>query len=192
MSLADPPWPGHRPAGDSPAARPPRRPAPPVRCTSHRASNGRPQRPARRLPRALPGIDREHRKHPRRRLPVLAPVPPGEGDPGNLLAGTEAVIYGATWETVSPEIVMDTHRKRAPRCGQGCPAGLSIAKSADAENAGAMQYSPKQRPESACRTRRSPPRAKADRSGSSPTTQPPFVKDRRFAARLSRSYRHCV
>ena len=48
---ADPARPGHRPAGDSPAARPPRRPAPPVRCTSHRASNGQPQRPARRLPR---------------------------------------------------------------------------------------------------------------------------------------------
>jgi uncharacterized protein (TIGR03086 family) len=46
-----PPRPGHRPAGDSPAARPPRRPAPPVRCTGHCASNGWPQRPARCLPR---------------------------------------------------------------------------------------------------------------------------------------------
>src|SRR5262249_24382160 len=45
--------------------------------------------------------------------------------------------------------------------GQGRPAGLSIAKSADAENAGATQHSPKQRPQSA----RSTPCA---RSGASP------------------------
>src|SRR6266851_398423 len=51
---ADPARPGHRPAGDSPRAGPPRRPAPPVRGTSHRRSHRQPQRPARRLPRAHP------------------------------------------------------------------------------------------------------------------------------------------
>ena len=46
--------PRHRPAGDSPRAGPPHRPAPPVRGTSHRGSHRRPQRPTRRLPRAHP------------------------------------------------------------------------------------------------------------------------------------------
>jgi len=40
-----------------------------------------------------------------------------------------------------------------PRLGQACPAGLSMAKSVDAENAGATQHSPKQREQSARRTR---------------------------------------
>src|SRR5215468_1284295 len=65
------------------------------------------------------------------------------------------------------------HRKSARRWGQGCPAGLSIAKSADAENAGATQHSPKHRPQSARRTRCPPPRAEAEGSGSSLNTQSP-------------------
>ena len=40
-------------------------------------------------------------------------------------------------------------RKPDRRFGQGCPAGLSIAKSADAENPGATQHNPKQRAQSA-------------------------------------------
>src|SRR5215475_6012504 len=59
------------------------------------------------------------------------------------------------------------HRKSARRWGQGCPAGLSIAKSADAENAGATQHSPKHRPQSARRTRCPPPRAGPADPGSS-------------------------
>jgi hypothetical protein len=45
------------------------------------------------------------------------------------------------------------HRKSGCRWRQGYPAGLSIAKSAEAENAGATQHSPKQRSQSARRTR---------------------------------------
>jgi hypothetical protein len=44
--------------------------------------------------------------------------------------------------------------KPSPRFGHACPAGLSIAKSAEAANAGATQHSPKQRAQSARRTRR--------------------------------------
>jgi len=35
-------------------------------------------------------------------------------------------------------------RKSGRRFGQGCPASFSIAKSAEAENAGTTQHSPKQ------------------------------------------------
>ena len=45
-------------------------------------------------------------------------------------------------------------RKSAARFGHGRPAGLSIAKSAEAVNAGATQHSAKQRAQSA--RRRSP------------------------------------
>jgi hypothetical protein len=44
-----------------------------------------------------------------------------------------------------------SQRKPPPRFGHGCPAGLSIAKSAEAANAGATQHSPKQRAQSARR-----------------------------------------
>src|SRR6266536_2546512 len=47
-------------------------------------------------------------------------------------------------------------RKSACRFGQACPAGLSMAKSAEAEKAGATQHSPKQRSQSARRSRRRP------------------------------------
>jgi hypothetical protein len=47
-------------------------------------------------------------------------------------------------------------RKSVCRWGQACPAGLLIAKSAEAEKAGATQHSPKQRSQSARRVRRSP------------------------------------
>jgi hypothetical protein len=42
-------------------------------------------------------------------------------------------------------------RNPSPRFGHACPAGLSMAKSAEAENAGATQHSPKQRAQSARR-----------------------------------------
>src|SRR5882724_8530457 len=45
-------------------------------------------------------------------------------------------------------------RKSDCRWGQACPASLSIAKSAEAEKAGATQHSPKQRSQSARRLRR--------------------------------------
>jgi hypothetical protein len=41
------------------------------------------------------------------------------------------------------------HRKSEPRFGQARPAGLSMAKSADAANAGATQHRPKQLAQSA-------------------------------------------
>src|SRR6266566_3118243 len=75
------------------------------------------------------------------------------------------------------------HRKSGCRWGQGRPAGLSIAKSADAENAGATQHSPKQRPQSARST-------SCARSGASPEGPGSLLKGglrpgwRRFAARL--------
>ena len=75
------------------------------------------------------------------------------------------------------------HRKSGCRWGQGRPAGLSIAKSADAENAGATQHSPKQRPQSARSTA-------CARSGASPEGPGSLLKgglrpgQRRFAARL--------
>ena len=45
----------------------------------------------------------------------------------------------------------------APRCRQGRPAGLVMAKSADARNAGATQHSPKHRAQSARRSARGSP-----------------------------------
>src|SRR5450759_1371108 len=45
-------------------------------------------------------------------------------------------------------------RKSGRRLGQGCPASLSMAKSAEAEKAGATQHSPRQRSQSARRLRR--------------------------------------
>lgn len=49
-------------------------------------------------------------------------------------------------------------RKSARRCRHGCPASLSIAKSADAVNGSATQHNPKQLAQSAWRRGR-PPRA---------------------------------
>jgi hypothetical protein len=68
--------------------------------------------------------DREHRKHLRCRLPVLAPVPPREGDLANLLAGAEAIIRGAPRETVLPEIVMDTAPEACSQMGTGMSGRL--------------------------------------------------------------------
>ena len=68
--------------------------------------------------------DRERRKHLRRRLRVLAPVPPSEGDLGNLLAGAEAVIHGATRETVLPEVVMYAAPEVCSQVGTGMPGRL--------------------------------------------------------------------
>src|SRR5260370_34181155 len=48
-------------------------------------------------------------------------------------------------------------RKSDCRFGQGCPASLLIAKSAEAEKAGTTQHSPKQRSQSARRLGRCPP-----------------------------------
>src|ERR1019366_5547624 len=47
-------------------------------------------------------------------------------------------------------------RESVCRWGQACPAGLLIAKSAEAEKAGATQHSPKQLWQSARRVRRPP------------------------------------
>ena len=51
------------------------------------------------------------------------------------------------------------HRKSGFRFGHACPAALSMAKSAEAANAGATQHSAKQRAQSARRLRRYPPEA---------------------------------
>ena len=75
------------------------------------------------------------------------------------------------------------HRSPGCRLGQGRPAGLSIAKSAHAENPGATQHSPKQRPQSARST-------SCARSGVSPQGPGSLLKGglraghRSFAARL--------
>src|ERR1700689_3233488 len=52
-------------------------------------------------------------------------------------------------------------RKSGCRFGQGCPASLSMAKSAEAEKAGATQHSAKQRSQAARRLSRSLPAAAA-------------------------------
>src|SRR5437773_2749369 len=126
--------------------------------------------------------DREHLIHlccgPR----VPAPVPPAEGDLGNLLARAEAVIHGTAAEALPPEIGVNAAPEVRLQMGTR-PAGLSIAKSADAENAGATQHSPKQRPQSARSTW-------CARSGASPEGPGSLLKGglrperRRFAVRL--------
>jgi len=68
--------------------------------------------------------DREHGKHLRGRLRVLVPVPPSEGDLGNLLAGAEAVIYGAAREPVPSEVVMDAAPEVCSQMGTGMPGRL--------------------------------------------------------------------
>jgi hypothetical protein len=68
--------------------------------------------------------DREHREHLRRRLRVLAPVPPREGDLGNLLACAEAVVPGAAWETMLPEVFMDVAPETCAQMGTGLPGGF--------------------------------------------------------------------
>ena len=52
-------------------------------------------------------------------------------------------------------------RKSRRRWGHACPAPLSMAKSAEAEKAGATQHSPKQRPQSARSLARCPPGTEA-------------------------------
>jgi hypothetical protein len=68
--------------------------------------------------------DREHREHLRCRLRVLAPVPPTEGDLGNLLARAKTVIRGATRETVAPESAMDATPEVCSQMGTGMPGRL--------------------------------------------------------------------
>ena len=64
----------------------------------------------------------------------------------------------------SRRLVWMPQRKSARRFGQGCPAGLSMAKSAEAANAGATQHNPKQRAQSARRSSRPPRRAVLSRT----------------------------
>ena len=68
--------------------------------------------------------DREHLIHPRRGLRVLAPVPPSEGDPGNLLARPEAVIRGATAKAFLPEIFVNAAPKVLLEMRAGMPGRL--------------------------------------------------------------------
>src|SRR5215468_7326422 len=64
-------------------------------------------------------------------------------------------------------------RKSRRRLGHACPARLSMAKSADAEKAGATQHSPKQRPQSARSLARCPPGAEAADGRGSGKAGPP-------------------
>src|SRR5215813_594704 len=68
--------------------------------------------------------DSEHPVHLRCGVRVLAPVPPAERDLGNLLAGAKAVIRGAAWKALSPEIVVNTAPKVGLQVGAGMPGGL--------------------------------------------------------------------
>ena len=68
--------------------------------------------------------DREHLIHPRRSLRVLAPVPPSEGDLGNLLARPEAVIRGATAKALLPEIFVNAAPKVLVEMRAGTPRRL--------------------------------------------------------------------
>src|SRR5215471_834434 len=68
--------------------------------------------------------DGEHPVHLRCGPRVLAPVPPAERDLGNLLAGAEAVIRGAAWKALSPEIVVNAAPKAGLQVRAGMPGGL--------------------------------------------------------------------
>jgi len=68
--------------------------------------------------------DREHLIHLGCGPRVTAPVPPAEGDLGNLLARAEAVIHGAAAEALPPEIVVDAAPEVGPQMGTGTPGGL--------------------------------------------------------------------
>src|SRR6266480_1941909 len=64
-------------------------------------------------------------------------------------------------------------RKSRRRWGDACPAPLSMAKSAEAEKAGATQHSPKQRPQSARSLARCPPGTEAEGGSGSGKAGPP-------------------
>ena len=68
--------------------------------------------------------DREHLIHPRRSLRVLAPVPPSEGDLGNLLARPEAVIRGATAKAFITEIFVNAAPEVLREMRAGMPGRL--------------------------------------------------------------------
>jgi hypothetical protein len=54
----------------------------------------------------------------------LAPIPTAERDLGNLLARAEAVIHGAAWKAVPPEIFVNAASKVWLQIGTGMPGGL--------------------------------------------------------------------
>lgn len=79
----------------------------------------------------------------------LLPVSAAEGALRHPLASAKAVVYHAATKAALPEVRVDGAPEGRLQVGQGCPAGLEIAKSAEAENAGAVQQSAKYRSQSA-------------------------------------------
>jgi hypothetical protein len=55
---------------------------------------------------------------------VAAPVPPAEGDLGDLLARAEAVIYGTAAEALPPEIGVNAAPEVRLQMGTGTPGRL--------------------------------------------------------------------
>lgn len=85
-------------------------------------------------------------------------------------------------------------RKSDCRFGQACPASLSMAKSAEAEKAGATQHSPKQRSQSARRLERRPSGEGAAGWSSSGNVgwSPVGLKERRARADLRAERAHLL
>jgi hypothetical protein len=54
----------------------------------------------------------------------LTPFPPAERNLGNLLARAETVIHGATWKTLSPQILVNAASEVCLQMGTGMPWGL--------------------------------------------------------------------
>jgi len=88
---------------------------------------GWPQRQRRgQVPQQLMKLphDREHLVHLGCGPRLLAPVPPAEGDLGDLLARAEAVIHGTAAETPPPEAGVDAAAEVGLQMGTGLPGRL--------------------------------------------------------------------
>ena len=88
-------------------------------------------------------------EHLLRRDRVLPPILPAECHLRDLLARAEAVEHDTPRKPARTELVVDAAPGVGQQFRQGCPAGLSMAKSAEAEKAGATQHNPMQRLQSA-------------------------------------------
>jgi hypothetical protein len=88
---------------------------------------GRPQGQRRgQIPQQLIKLthDREHLVHLGCGPRVPAPVPAAEGDLGNLLARTEAVVHGTAAEALTSQIVVNAAPEAGLQVGTGVPGGL--------------------------------------------------------------------
>ena len=96
--------------------------------------------------------DQEYREHLPGQRGRPPPVLPAVGDLDDLLAGAEAVIDGAAGEAALPELIMNAAAEVPLQMRARLAGRLSMAKSADAVKAGAVQHSPAHRAQSARRS----------------------------------------